>query len=78
MEKNEGDIQEIPRMDFSKAFQEELEDKEKWFLDINGFEGRDGSFHDKLHSILDLAQVDIVKSFLFNPHWTFEGFPLFM
>jgi hypothetical protein len=38
MERNEGDIEEIPWMDFFKAFLKLLENDKKWFLDIKRFE----------------------------------------
>jgi hypothetical protein len=54
IERNEGDIEEIPRMNF-QGLPRELEYNEKWFLDIKGFEDGVRIFQDKLHSILDLG-----------------------
>jgi hypothetical protein len=54
IERNEGDIEEIPQMNF-QGLPRELEDNDKWFLSIKGFEDGVRIFQDKLRSILDLG-----------------------
>jgi hypothetical protein len=78
MERNEGDIEEIPRMDFFKAFLKLLENNKKWFLDIKRFEDGVRNFQDKLHSILDLDLTWWLWSPSISNFFGLEGFPLLM
>ncbi len=77
MERNERDIEKSSN-GFFKAFLKLLEDNEKWFLDIKGFENGVRNFQDKLYSILDLGSKDDYEVLPFQASLNFEGFPLLM
>jgi hypothetical protein len=63
---------------FFKAFLKLLEDNEKWFLNIKGFEDGVRNFQDKHHSLFDLSWTWRLWSPSISNFFGLEGFLLLM